>query len=464
MREQFKPRPYQHQIIGHILETPRCHIWAGMGTGKTISTLTALDILQLTDPGPALIVAPKRVAQSTWPDEVAKWAHLSDMTVSPVIGNLTQRKAALRVRADVYTINYENIPWLVEYFGKQWPFTKIVADESTKLKGFRLRQGGMRSRELARVAHAKANRFICLTGTPSPNGLQDLWGQSWFIDKGERLGYSFSAFENRWFQKIQIGEERFATQITPLPFAQEQIQDALRDVTITIDARDYFDIKAPIVNTIRVTLPKDAMALYRDMEREMFIALENGTSVEAVNAASKTMKCLQIANGAIFTDEKCSAFTEVHDVKLQALESIIEESAGMPVLVAYHFRHDLTRLQKHFPKGKVLDDDPKTISRWNEGKIPVLFAHPQSAGHGLNLQHGGNVLAFFGHWWNLEEYQQIIERIGPTRQAQSGYDRPVYIHHIVAKGTIDETVMARRETKREVQDLLLDAMKQRGEE
>lgn len=459
MREVFAPRPYQHQIIGHILANPRCNIWAGMGTGKTVSTLTALDILQLTEPGPALIVAPKRVAQSTWPDEIAKWAHLKAMTVSPILGDAKQRKIALRKRADVYTINYENIPWLVEYFGKKWPFTTIVADESTKLKGFRLKQGGMRARELARVAHAKANRFICLTGTPSPNGLQDLWGQAWFIDKGERLGYSFGAFERRWFQKIQVGEERFATQLAPLPFAQEQIQDALRAVTITIDARDHFDIKEPIVNNIRVTLPPKAMALYREMEQEMFIALECGAEIEAVNAASKTQKCLQIANGAIYTDEKRTQFTEVHDAKLQALESIIEEAAGMPVLVAYHFQHDLARLQKHFAKGRTLDANPATIHDWNAGKIPVLFAHPASAGHGLNLQHGGNILAFFGHWWNLEEYQQIIERIGPTRQAQLGYNRPVFIHHIVAKGTMDELVMARRETKRKVQDLLLEAMK-----
>lgn len=460
MREEFTARPYQHQIISHILDNPRCHIWAGMGTGKTVSTLTAIDILQLTDPGPVLIVAPKRVAMSTWPDEIAKWSHLSGMTVSPVLGSAADRKAALRKRADIYTINYENIPWLVEYFGKRWPFTTIVADESTKLKGFRLKQGGLRARKLAMVAHAKANRFICLTGTPSPNGLQDLWGQSWFIDKGERLGHSFGAFEQRWFQKVQVGEDSFATQLSPLPFAQEQIQDALRGVTITVDARDHFDIREPIMNTIRVTLPASAMAIYKDMEEEMFIELREGGAVEAVNAASKTMKCLQIANGAIWVDEKRTTFSEIHDAKLQALESIIEEAAGAPVLVAYHFKHDIARLQKHFTKGRVLDANPATIRDWNAGKIPVLFAHPQSAGHGLNLQHGGNILAFFGHWWNLEEYQQIIERIGPTRQFQAGYDRPVFVHHIIAKGTIDDIVMARRESKREVQDLLLEAMKQ----
>ena len=196
----------------------------------------------------------------------------------------------------------------------------------------------------------------------------------------------------------------------------------------------------------------------------MFIELENGAQIEALNAASKTIKCLQIANGAIYTDDTRTTFTEIHNEKIKALESIVEEAAGMPILVAYHFKHDLARLQKAFAKGRALDSDPDTIRAWNAGKIPLLFAHPASAGHGLNLQDGGNILAFFGHWWNLEEYQQIIERIGPARQAQSGYDRPVFIHHIVTKGTMDDVVMLRRDSKREVQDLLLEAMKQRKEE
>ena len=196
----------------------------------------------------------------------------------------------------------------------------------------------------------------------------------------------------------------------------------------------------------------------------MFIEFENGAQIEALNAASKTIKCLQIANGAIYTDDTRTTFTEIHNEKIKALESIVEEAAGMPVLVAYHFKHDLARLQKAFLKGRALDSDPATIRDWNAGKIPILFAHPASAGHGLNLQDGGNILAFFGHWWNLEEYQQIIERIGPARQAQSGYDRPVFIHHIVTKGTMDDVVMLRRDSKREVQDLLLEAMKQRKEE
>ena len=456
-RRNFTPRPYQGTIIDHELDFERCGVWAGMGMGKTVSTLTALDHLELVEPGPALVLAPLRVASSTWPDEAAKWEHLRNVEVSAVVGTPEERRAALRRPASVYTTNYEQLPWLVEHFGDKWPFKKIVADESTKLKSFRLRQGGQRAQALGRVAHKHATRFIELTGTPSPNGLQDLWGQAWFLDQGVRLGRTFDAFRQRWFQAVPGGDGY--QQIKPLPFAQEQIQDRMRDLCLSLDPRDYFDISEPIVNVIRVELPKKARAHYRDMEREMFMQIGEH-EIEAFSAASRTIKCLQIANGAAYTDE-AGTWAEVHDVKLQALESVIEEAAGMPVLVAYHFKSDLARLQRAFPKGRHLDKDPQTLRDWNAGKIPVLFAHPASAGHGLNLQDGGNILAFFGHWWDLEQYQQIIERIGPTRQAQAGHDRPVFIHHIVAADTVDEIVMARRESKREVQDLLLEAMKRR---
>lgn len=456
---KFDARPYQTQIIDHELDVSRCGIWAGMGMGKTTATLTALDNLELIEPGPTLVVAPLRVAQSTWPDEIKKWDHLHHLEVSTVLGSPQQRKAALKREANIYTTNYENLPWLVETLGDKWPFKKVVADESTKLKGFRLRQGGKRAQALGKVAHKYAKHFIELTGTPSPNGLVDLWGQAWFLDAGERLGRSFKGFTDRWFRTERVGADPHAVKLIPLPFAREMIEDKLRDLCLSLDARDWFDIDEPIVNTVYVDLPRQARAMYEDMEKEMYLAI-GGSEVEAFNAASRTVKCLQLANGAIYTDEN-GAWSEVHDQKLQALEEIIEEAAGMPVLVAYHFKSDLARLTKAFPKGRVLDSDPQTITDWNAGKIPVLFAHPASAGHGLNLQDGGNILAFFGHWWNLEEYQQIIERIGPTRQAQAGHDRPVFIYHIVARDTVDELVMARRDSKREVQDLLLEAMKRR---
>lgn len=475
-RKLFTPRPYQSLIIDHVLDVPRAGVWAGMGMGKTSSTLVAIDHLELVEPGPALVVAPLRVAQSTWPDEAAKWVNLRHVEVTPIVGDVKARERALArafgFSASLFTINYENLPWLQETLDtwrKPWPFRKVVPDESTKLKGWRGSNqtskkgtefvrgaGAVRTRALARVAHKDIKHFIELTGTPSPNGLQDLWGQAWFLDQGQRLGRTFEAFKSRWFRPAHNGYG-----IEPLPFAQDQIEDAMRDLCIALDARDWFDIRDPIRNTVYVDLPAKARKLYQDMEKQMFMQLGEH-EVEAFNAAAKTMKCLQLANGAAYVGEDSTEWVEVHDAKLQALESIIEESAGMPVLVAYHFKSDLARLRRAFPKGRVLDKNPKTLADWNAGKIPVLFAHPASAGHGLNLQDGGNILVFFSVNWNLEEHQQIIERVGPTRQMQAGHDRPVFIHYILARGTVDDIVLARIETKREVQDLLLEALKRRS--
>jgi SNF2 family DNA or RNA helicase len=458
MPKTFTPRPYQTLITNHILDTPRCAVWAGMGLGKTTATYNALDIILLAEGGPVLVVAPLRVARSTWPDEARKWAHLSHLRVMPIIGSESERRMALSVEADVYTTNFENLPWLIEHFGngERWPFEVVVIDEATKLKGFRLRQGTQRAKALGRVAHTKIRRFIELTGTPSPNGLTDLWGQAWFIDAGARLGRTFDGFKQRWFRPKHNGHG-----VEPFDHAQAQIQDKLRDVCITIDAKDWFDLKEPIVNNIYVDLPIKARKLYQDMEKEMFMQLEE-FEVEAFNAAARTIKCLQVANGAAYVGDTPGEWREIHDVKLQALDEIIEEAGGMPVLVSYNFKSDLARLCEAFPKGRVLDADPKTIADWNAGKIPVLFAHPASAGHGLNLQDGGNILVFFAHDWNLENRLQIIERIGPTRQMQAGHDRPMFIHNIIARDTVDEMVLERVETKREVQDILLAAMKQKG--
>lgn len=456
MSQIFTPRPYQTLIRDHIIDTPRCAIWAGMGMGKTSSTFNAIDALLLVDDAPILVLAPKRVAISTWPDEARKWDHLAGISVIAVVGSEAERRAALRIPAQVYTTNYENLEWLVRHWGERWPYRTVVSDESTKLKSFRLRQGGKRAQALGRVAHTKVKRFVQLTGTPSPNGLIDLWGQAWFLDAGVRLGRTFSAFTNRWFRPARNG---FG--LAALPFAQEEIQDKLRDLCLTIDAADYFDLKEPIVNNIYVQLPIKARKLYRDMEKDMFMQLGKH-EVEAFGAAARTVKCLQIASGAAYVGESNSEWEELHDAKLQALESIVEEAAGAPVLVAYHFKSDLARLLKKFPAGRALDADPGTIKAWNAGRIPVLFAHPASAGHGLNLQDGGNILVYFSHWWNLEERMQILERIGPTRQMQAGYDRPVFVHNIIAVDTVDEMVIERTESKREVQDILLAAMKRRA--
>lgn len=459
-RIEFKPRDYQQIALDHILEHKRSALYASMGMGKSVTCLTAISTMQLIDPRPTLILAPKRVAATTWVDEAAKWSHLKDVSVVPILGSKQERLKALNTPASAHTMNYENLPWLVEHLGDRWPFKTVIADESTRLKSYRSRGGSKRARALAKVAHKHVDNFIELTGTPSPNGLIDLWGQLYFLDAGERLGRTFGAFQDRWFKSVQVGAQRFAVRLEPHTFAQEQIQALICDICLTLDAYDYFDIDEPIVNDIYVELPSKARALYEQMEKEMFFEL-NGDEVEAMNAAAKTLKCLQLANGAVY--DANGDWQEVHDAKLEALESIIEEAAGMPILVAYHFKSDLARLQKAFKQGRVLDDNPQTVRDWNAGKIPLLFLHPASAGHGLSLQDGGNIIVLFAHWWNLEEYQQVIERIGSTRQAQAGHDRPVFIYHILAKDTVDELVLERRNSKRSVQDILLEAMKRHNQ-
>ena len=460
MAVRFHPRDYQAAVIQHIAQHERCNVWAGMGTGKTVSTLTALDALTLlADPFPALVLAPLRVAQSTWPAELRKWAHLEGLrAVSAAGGREPMREALAQRGADIVTINYDNAAALVEHLGDRWPFKTVIADESTRLKGFRLRQGGVRAQALGKVAHKRVQRWVNLTGTPAPNGLRDLWGQAWFLDAGQRLGRTFQAFENRWFSSKQVGNSPFARQLTPLPHAQGEIEQRLADLTITVRAADFLDLPPLVENVIEVELPPTARRHYRELEREMFTVLAGGTEVEAFSAAAKTMKCLQAANGALYVDDQ-GAWKELHDAKIDALSSVVEEAAGAPVLVAYHFKSDLARLQRAFPQARTLDADPRTIEAWNLGRIPLLLAHPASAGHGLNLQDGGNIIVFFSLNWALEEHEQIIERIGPTRQAQAGHNRPVYVHRIVARDTVDELVLQRLQGKASVQQVLLEAMK-----
>lgn len=457
----FSPRKYQSKIIEHVLEHPRCMVWAGMGMGKTASALFALDVLKRCgheEAFPALVLAPLRVAASTWPDEVKKWRDDLTITLSAVIGTPKARASALKAKADVYATNYENLPWLRAQFAEKWPFKTVIADEATKLKSFRLGSGGVRARALGRVAFHGVERFIGLTGTPAPNGLEDLWGQFWFVDQGERLGRTFSKFHNRWFYPIQVAADPHAVKWTAKRGAQGEIEKAVADVTISVDPADYFDIDKPIFNRIPVKLPAKARRVYEELNREMCADLGADTSITAANAAALSVKCLQCAAGAVYTDDE-GRFEVLHDEKLKALEDVVEEASGEPVLVAYYFKSDLVRLKAAFPKGRELGTDPKVLREWNAGKISLLFVHPASAGHGLNLQDGGRILVFFSVWWNLEQFQQVIERIGPVRQAQSGHPRPVFVHFIEAEDTLDGLVLKRLFGKASVQALLLEHAK-----
>lgn len=457
-------------MISHIHEHKRGALFAFMGSGKTVSTLTALEELYFSgqETKPTLILAPLRVAQNVWPDEVKKWDHLSGLEVVPIIGTPEERLKALKKDAPIKTINYDNVQWLLEKLEGKFPFGTIIADESTRLKSLRISvrtsksgkkflsgQGGKRAAVLAKAAYQNQGRWLNLTGTPAPRGLDCLWGQSWFLDFGKRLGNSFTAFQQRWFDFSYGGYT-----ITPKQSAQKEIEAALRDICLSLRAEDHFPIEKPIENIIRVVLPRKARQLYHDMEKALFLSIK-GKDVEAFNAAAKTMKCLQLANGAIYTDGEQN-YEEVHDEKIKALESIITEAAGAPVLVAYHFKSDLERLRRAFKNGRVLDKSPGVLRDWNAGKISLLFAHPASAGHGLNLADGGNILVFFSLNWNLEEHEQIIERLGPVRQMQAGYNRPMFIHYVLADDTIDDDVLERLRSKKSVQDCLLDAMRRRS--
>jgi SNF2 family DNA or RNA helicase len=452
----FHPRAYQTPIIQAILENNRFNVWAPMGSGKTSAVLTAYETMRLAGAGPMLVLAPKRVALNTWPAEVLKWDHLRHLKVSPIIGNPKRRLAALNARADVYTINYDNLVWLCEQVGNKWPWEIVIADESSRLKSFRLGQGGVRARALGKVAHKHIKQFINLTGTPKPNGLQDLWGQQWFIDRGERLGRTFTAFEQRWFNvRLLPGGGKI---VKPYDHAMKEIGDKLEDCTTSIDMRQHFDLKEPLVADIKIDLPPAIRAQYDRMEEEMFAQFEED-GIEAGHAATRTLKLLQIAAGSIHLED--GSWKTIHDEKLDALDSVIEELAGANLLLAYNFKTDLARVQKRF-KARHLDANPQTIVDWNVGKIPLLAAHPASAGHGLNLQDGGHHLCFLNLWWNLENYLQIIERIGPVRQAQSGYDRPVFVYRIIARDTIEETLVAPMlEEKATMQEVLMRRMQQR---
>lgn len=431
--------------------------------------LDAIHTLKLLgEESPTLVIAPLRVARTTWKEECARWEHLSDLTVSTIVGTPNQRLEALRAKADIYTVNYENLQWLIKQCGKDWPFKTIVCDESTKLKGnrahfkksklgkkFMVRTGGARTNALCQVAFEQTGRMWLLTGTPAPNGLRDLWGQQFFVDEGKALGSSFDAFSQRWFR---VGSNGYGLKM--LPYTEEQIREAMAPTTFVLRAEDYLDLGEEKVNTIYVDIPDSARKHYKEMEKELYTVIKAG-EVEAFTMATKSMKCHQLANGALYFDKEGS-WEEVHTEKLDALQSVIEEAAGMPVIVVYTFKSDLARLKKAFPKGKALDTDPKTEDNFKRGLIPILFLHPDSAGHGIDgFQNVTNIICFFSVDWNQETRSQVIGRIGKVRQYQAGFNRPVFIHQIIARDTIDEDILYRVEEKVSVEDALKKGLARR---
>lgn len=455
----FKAHEYQQIAIDFMLTTPRCALWAGMGLGKTVSSMTVAEILKFVGySDPILVLGPLRVARDTWPGEIAKWQHLRHLHIVPIIGERRVREAALNQRADLFSINYDNLPWLIEALrGRPWPFKIVFADESTRLKGYRTKQGGVRTQALAEVAR-HTERWVNLTGTPSPNGLKDLWGQYWFLDHGDRLGRTYTAFHDRWFYT-----DLYTKQVKPHRHAEKEIYERIADITLSINPKDWFDLEDPIENIVRVPLPDKCRAQYKQLEKEMFTELTCGTEIEVFNAAALSNKCRQFANGAVYLQPGSDAWAPVHDAKLDALESVVEEAGGDQLLVSYEFRSDKDRILQRF-KSSADISTVKGFKAFMEGDVQLGVAHPKSMGHGIDgLQERCNRAVYFGTGWDLELHQQILERIGPVRQKQSGFDRPVWVTYIVTDDTLDDAIMERHKSKREVQDLLLEAMSRRDQ-
>jgi len=442
---KYEPHEYQTYTTEYILRHPIAAILLDMGLGKTVITLTALYdlILDFFLVRKVLVIAPLRVATETWPAEIQKWEHLRGLKYSVAVGTENQRMAALRQRAHVYIINRENVEWLINRSGNRFDFDMVVIDELSSFKSHQAK----RFKSLMKV-RPSVKRIIGLTGTPSSNGLMDLWAQFRLLDMGKRLGRYIGQYRRDYFEpEKQNGYIVYSYR--PLPGAEEAIYRRISDITISMKATDYLKLPGLVINEVPVHLSISEMNVMNTLKEQMVVELGD-REIDASNAGVLSGKLLQIANGAVY--DEFSSVARIHDRKLDALEDLIEAANGKPVLVAYWYKHDLDRMKERF-KLKTLDA-PESIKRWNAGDIPIAAIHPASAGHGLNLQSGGSTLIWFGLTWSLELYQQTNARL--WRQGQKN---TVVIHHIIAKGTIDEQVMSALKRKNKTQAALIAAVK-----
>lgn len=445
---KFVPHKYQEYAINRILDTPAVGLFLEMGLGKTVITLTALDDLLYNrfDAEKVLIIAPLRVAEDTWSRESQKWDHLRHFKISKILGDKRQREKALEAKADLYVINRENTEWLVSTLGNGWPFDTVVIDELSSFKS----HAAKRFRALRRV-RPMIKRIIGLTGTPAPNGLMDLWAQIYLLDQGERLGKTITGYRDRYFT-AGARDGHIVYDWKEKKESEEAIFSKISDICVSMKAKDWLDMPERIDRVIPVKMDETARAKYRQLEREMLIPMVDADIV-ANTAAVLSNKLLQLANGAVYDEQK--GVREIHNAKLDALEDVVEAANGHPVLVFYTYKHDLSRIQVRFPEAKTLKGT-EDVKAWNAGRIPILLAHPASAGHGLNLQAGGNIIVWFGLTWSLELYQQANARLH-----RQGQQHSVIIHHLVAEGTLDEEVMDALENKATGQEALMVAVKAR---
>ncbi|QFR25189.1 ATP-dependent helicase [Schleiferilactobacillus harbinensis] len=418
-----------------------------MGLGKTLSTLTAIADLQLLeDLGKVLIIAPLAVARNTWPDEIHKWDSTKGLSYSTILGSAQQRAAALQQTTDLYITNRENVPWLVEYYGRKWPFKTVVIDELSSFKSPQAK----RFKALRKV-RPLMHRVIGLTGTPAPNSLLDLWPQMYLLDRGERLGKTIGDYRRTYFHPgMQAGYVVYNWELNQ--GAAESIYSRINDITISMQSRELLELPPRTDNIVEVEMTAKETEQYKRLQKDFVLPELGADGITASNAAILANKLLQLANGAIYDDDHRTI--TIHDHKLDALANIIDEAQGQPVLVFYQFKHDAARIRDKFRQARMLDTGSDDVQQWNQGNIPLLLAQPQSAGHGLNLQQGGHIIVWFGLTWSLEYYQQANARL-----ARQGQTQPVIVHHIVTKDTIDERVLLVLQGKAKGQAALLDAVK-----
>lgn len=434
---------YQLAAVDFILKKKRCQLWLQMGMGKSVSTLTAItDLIDSFSVSRVLVIAPLRVANSVWKQEGENWRHLKNLRIVVCTGSEKQRLQRLQSDADVYIINRENVTWLCDLYQKRWPFDCVVIDEASSFKSASAQRFKSLKRVLPHTSH-----MVLLTGTPSPNGLMDLWAQCYLVDFGAALGKTMTAYKQRFFESDFMGYK-----FTPREGSDDKIKSLLAPYTLSMRVEDYLDMPDYLPSIMGVDIGAKALKQYGEFEDNLFAEFE-GHEIEAQSAAVLANKLLQFANGAMYVDEHKN-YVEIHNEKLEALAELAEDNPTENLLIAYNYQTDLERLQKRFPFATVLDKNPDTIKLWNAGKIKMLLAHPASAGHGLNLQHGGSVIVWFGLNWSLEYYQQFNCRL--YRQGQT---KPVRIIHIVANSTVDERVVSVLNDKAVTQNDLMNALK-----
>ena len=456
-RSQEDLHDYQLKMIDWMLTNKKCALWAGVGLGKTVTTLTALDkLIDKNEIQKVLVIAPLRVAKFVWPKESFEWSHLKNIEVCVLHGSKSIREQLLDSSATIHVINKEMVQWLVTEMidRKKWPYDCVVIDEASAFKNPRSKR-----MKFLKMANHKINRMIQLTGTPASNGLLDVWSQLFLLDDGKRLGRTFSHYKNTYFDSDYMGYNW-----TPKEGAKEIIYQKIADKCLTLNKEDYLDLPKCNKNIIHLEMEGTFLEQYRELEREFVLVLEE-EAITAQQAGVLSNKLLQFCGGAVYSDGNVEDGVYLQNIvgnkntvvvsnsKIDALKDLVEEFSGDPILIAYNYKHEVRRLMESFPNGVVLDTQ-QNVDDWNAGKIPIMFVHPASAGHGLNLQHGGNNLIWFGLTWDLEAYDQLNGRL--DRQGQT---KPVFIHHLVFRDSIEERIMERLENKHITQTDLLNAMR-----